>query len=116
MLGDIIFTKIAALLVTIAIFGILAQPRIINYILVFFMTAKAKKYIRILARRIHAYKVMTKRIDGTIDFRLSMPTEHLLESIAFHLEELLEELKIKPGNFPKTVSKDEDNNNFSCFF
>jgi hypothetical protein len=108
VLGEYIFPYIITLLAIIVFIGILAQPRIINYILIFFTTAKAKKYIRILARRIHAYKVMTKRIDGTIDFRLSMPTEYLLESIAFHLEELLEELKIKPGNFPKTAHKDED--------
>ena len=112
MLGEYIFPYIITLLAIIVFIGILAQPRIINYILVFFMTAKAKKYIRILARRIHAYKVMTKRIDGTIDIRLSMPTEYLLESIAFHLEELLEELKIKPGNFPKTAHKDEDSSGF----
>jgi hypothetical protein len=90
------------------IFIILAQPRFINFILVFFMSAKAKKYIRMLARRIHAYKVMTKRIDEAMEGRLSMSKKDLLESIAFHLEELLEELKIKPGRFPKTVHKDED--------
>ena len=96
------------LLAVFTFIGILLISRITNSILILFLTPKARKHIRMLARLVYAYKIREKKLSGVIDIRLSMNNESILHNIRFNLEGLLNEFKIRPSNLEKTIKKDMD--------